>query len=146
MHWWKLSIFLSKSLVLCTTGIFRIGVTTKDPNITAISIPWRKSPYRHRNAIVHHCNAKTLRLGVVTMETLYVSFSFKIMIPRLARTYLWMGNDGIFSNIFDIGKEPNLKTIYNPIKNCWLRRMYVCFYATNHLRFCGIYTMRIWPI
>ena len=61
MHWWKLSIFLSKSLVLCATGIFRIGVTTKDPNITAISTPWRKCPYRDRNANVHLCNAKTLR-------------------------------------------------------------------------------------
>ena len=65
MHWRKLSIFLSKSQVLYTTGIFRIGVTTKDPNITAISIPWRKCPYRDRNANVHHCNAKTLRWGLL---------------------------------------------------------------------------------
>ena len=144
MHWWKLSIFLSKSLVLCTTGIFRIGVTTKDPNITAISIPRRKCPYCHRNAIVHHCNTKTLRWG--SLRWRHCMFHSHLKSWSLDPTYLWMGNDGIFSNIFDTGKEPNLKTIYNPIKNCWLRHMYVCFYATNHLRYCGIYSMRIWPI
>ena len=99
-----------------TTCIFRIGVTTKVPNITAMSIPWRKCPYRGRPT--------------------QMSTTVCTKISLLQRTCLWIGNDGKFSNIFHIGKGLNLKNKYNPIKSCWLKqstRIWVFFYTINHL-------------
>ena len=145
MHWRKLSFFLCKSLVLCTNGIFRIGVTTKDPNITAISIPWRKCPYRDRNANAHHCNAKALRWGLLRWRHCMFHSHLKSWSldwhPRILEWAMM-----VYFQTSLISEKSRIKKIYNPIKNCGLRHMYVCFYATNHLRFCGIYSMRIWPI